>query len=534
MPMETILANRGITKDLFNLDESVIEDYNNYDNMQKGIDLLLKHINKKNKIVIVTDADVDGYVSGAMTYKYIKEVFNYENLHFKIHTGKQHGLSKDIVIDDDTNLIILPDSSSNDYKQHKYYKDKNIDILVIDHHDAEYESKDAVVINNQLSKNVKNKNACGASVVYKFLKALDDYLFNDKADDFYDILALGNTADVMDLNEKETRYYVYKGLATINNTFLKALIDISSFQLEGKYNVNKLGWVIAPKLNGTIRSATFQLKEDMFRAFVSDDYDFCLKIANECTSAKKTQDSTVKTALGRIEKLIKQNKNDKCLILEVSRTLNHNHTGLVANKLQDKYGVPTLLFRGKEGRINIVGGSGRGNNNITKEFKKDLSDSGLFEMVEGHEGAFGFEIKKDNIKELKKYLNDLYNDKEIISGKTHEIDLILNEDTLNYDIINEIAQYEDEWGNGIPEPLILFEDMTLNIIDENIKGARSKTMIFEINEIKFIKKFLSNVIKDSFLDKGELKVNIIGKCVNNFYNGNTYSQVEIVDIEIIE
>jgi hypothetical protein len=100
------------------------------------------------------------------------------------------------------------------------------------------------------------------------------------------------------------------------------------------------------------------------------------------------------------------------------------------------------------------------------------------------------------------------------------------------DIINSIAQYEDEWGNGLETPLIVFDNLMINIEDSNIKGKKAKNLVFQYKNIKFIKKFLSNDLKDKVLNKGFIFVTIIGKCVKNYYNGKTYSQVEIVDIEI--
>lgn len=534
--LNTILKNRNITEELFDIQEEVIEDYNHYDDIEKGIEILMIHINNNNKIVVLGDCDSDGVTSFTMIYRYIQDVFDYKNLYYIIHKGKEHGLDnytiKKLREIGWCDLLVIPDASSNDYKQHKWLKKIGIDILVLDHHDALYKSKNAIIINNQLSKNVYNKRLSGAGVTYKFLKALDDYLFDDKANKYLDLVALGNIADVMNLQEKETRYLCYKGVEKVNNTFLKALIDKNAFQLENKYNINKVGWVIAPKLNGTIRSGSDEVKEEMFKAFISDDYAFCSSIADKCKGAKDSQDSAVKTALSKIEKQIDLSVDDRCLLLEVSKTLNKNHTGLVANKLQEKYGVPTLIFREKEDNKEIVGGSGRGNDNITKQFKEDLIKSNLFEFCEGHEGAFGFEIKKENVQKLKIYLNELYKDKEIISGKTYEVDLILDEDSLNKEIINKIAEYENEWGNGIPEPLIAFENLMIGFDDSNIKGTRSKALIFECNGVKFIKKFLSNDLKNAVLDKGMCFLTIIGKCVNNIYNGNSTSQVEIVDMII--
>lgn len=42
----------------------------------------------------------------------------------------------------------MPDAGSNDYEQHKELKEKGIDVLVIDHHEADKVSEDACIINN--------------------------------------------------------------------------------------------------------------------------------------------------------------------------------------------------------------------------------------------------------------------------------------------------------------------------------------------------------------------------------------------------
>ena len=64
-----------------------------------------------------------------------------------MHEGKQHGIICD-TIPDDINLVIAPDSSSNDYIQHQILYERGCDVLVIDHHEAEKYSPYAVVINN--------------------------------------------------------------------------------------------------------------------------------------------------------------------------------------------------------------------------------------------------------------------------------------------------------------------------------------------------------------------------------------------------
>ena len=54
-PLEQGLENRGITKDLFNVDNNAVIDYNYIDNINKGAKLLLTHLNKSSKIALVVD-----------------------------------------------------------------------------------------------------------------------------------------------------------------------------------------------------------------------------------------------------------------------------------------------------------------------------------------------------------------------------------------------------------------------------------------------------------------------------------------------
>jgi len=64
-----------------------------------------------------------------------------------LHERKEHGIDLDFV-PDDIKFIIVPDASSNEYNIHKQFYDKGIDIIILDHHEAEYVSPYACVVNN--------------------------------------------------------------------------------------------------------------------------------------------------------------------------------------------------------------------------------------------------------------------------------------------------------------------------------------------------------------------------------------------------
>ena len=66
------------------------------DNIDAGAALLKKHLDNNSNILLVVDADTDGYCSSAMIYLYIKDFYPEVKLEYICHEHKQHGL-EDII-----------------------------------------------------------------------------------------------------------------------------------------------------------------------------------------------------------------------------------------------------------------------------------------------------------------------------------------------------------------------------------------------------------------------------------------------------
>ena len=189
--------------------------------------MLLRHLHESNNILFIIDADADGFTSSAVLWLYIKSIFPAAKLSFTVHEHKQHGLSDKIDwIEDNPNysLVIVPDAGSYDVNEHLRLGELGIDCLVLDHHEQLLDDNgnpiisnvpSTIVINNQLSPNYKNKSLCGAGIVYKFCEVLDDTLGVELANNFLDLVALGEIADVMDRTNVETNYLMLEGLAYI-------------------------------------------------------------------------------------------------------------------------------------------------------------------------------------------------------------------------------------------------------------------------------------------------------------------------------
>lgn len=75
-----------------------------------------------------------------------------------------------------------------------------MDVLVLDHHEAEAVSQYACVINNQLC-DYPTKSLSGVGIVCKFCEYLDEIMGTNYAQEQYDLTALGCIADVMDVRD---------------------------------------------------------------------------------------------------------------------------------------------------------------------------------------------------------------------------------------------------------------------------------------------------------------------------------------------
>lgn len=123
--LKSILKNRGVEHvDLFlNLNESVVESYEVFDNMLYAKSVFLKNMDEE--IVILQDFDADGMTSSSLLYSYLKRIKPNIKLKYLSHENKAHGLTPQImekltVID--YSLIFVPDAGSSDFDEHRRSK----------------------------------------------------------------------------------------------------------------------------------------------------------------------------------------------------------------------------------------------------------------------------------------------------------------------------------------------------------------------------------------------------------------------------
>ena len=98
-----------------------------------------------------------------------------------LHDGKQHGLTDMMeFIDSSYSLVIVPDAGSNNVTECTELKQKDIDVIILDHHICDEDNPDAIVINNQLC-DYPNKDLSGVGIVWQFCRYIDSLMKTDYA-----------------------------------------------------------------------------------------------------------------------------------------------------------------------------------------------------------------------------------------------------------------------------------------------------------------------------------------------------------------
>lgn len=512
--IETVLHNRGIEDPsaYLHLTNSVVQDYNKLSNIQEAVKCFINHYNKRDKIILIPDEDSDGYTSSAMLYLYIKSLDNDYPVEYILHSHpKQHGLTSiDLHKFDGSGLAIIADAGTNDSSECNKLIKQGIDVIILDHHDANYqdESEDeidyqtaeynnAIIVNNQLSPEYSNKDLSGAGIVYRFLQALDEELWESYADDFLDLCAVGNIADVMDIRNFETRYFINQGIANFKNKFLVALAKAQEYSMHGEITVHNIAWYISPVINSITRIGTLEERELIFRAMIEQDETFAYdkrgvglvdeniydRAARIAKNAKSRQDKQRDKVFDELKD--QADLNDKVIFLE-SKQAQSGLVGLSAMKLADTLKRPVIIVKEivKDGETLLSGSCRNYDGSPIPNLKDLILQTSSFIFCSGHGNAAGLAIKRENIDDAKSKFEKLLQNVDF--NPAIPCDFVLNVDELDIGFIQTVERYNWLWGTGIKEPKIAVENIAISRADVHVQGKNFNSVSFMCNDIKYV------------------------------------------------
>ncbi|HJS50311.1 MAG TPA: single-stranded-DNA-specific exonuclease RecJ [Pyrinomonadaceae bacterium] len=424
---------------------------------------LLQAIERKEKILIWGDYDVDGTTGTTLLRSVIKTLGGVSTFHIPNRFTEGYGVNTPALQEakaDGVSLVITVDCGIRSFEPLEWAKENGVDVIVTDHHLSDEVRGNppafAVVNPNQPGCEYPDKHLAGVGVAFKLAHALlREKGHADKINDLLKITAIGTIADIMQLTG-ENRSIVALGLRDLpktKNWGLKALMEVADCRSDmTSYDI---GFRIAPRINAAGRMDIARHVVDLLEC---EDFDESRKLANLLDSRnrerQKMQQQITELALMECEKL-----SEAKFVVVSGDGWHRGVIGLAASRIAERVFRPTIVLSCEDG---VAHGSARGIPNFHL-LQAMQSCSELFEQFGGHAAAAGMKINTESISALRERLDQYaavnLSDDQLIPEL--RIDAHVSSETLSLAMVEELRRLEP-FGAGNPKPVFVTKDLCID------------------------------------------------------------------------
>lgn len=411
-----LLVNRGITTtneaiQFFKPNFTWLHDPFLMIDMDRAVERLSAAIQKKEKILIYGDYDVDGITSVSMTYQLLRQLGADVSYYIPDRLHEGYGLSEVGIKEAQkrgSQLIISVDCGVTAIAEVALASSLGIDSIICDHHEpqAQLPSAKAILDPKRQDCPYPFKELAGVGVAYKLMQGLFINLQRDIAEveRYVDYVAIGSAADIVPLVD-ENRVLVSEGLKLLNTQPRKIGVQ-ALFETSGMRNrqvgTGQIVFVIAPRINAVGRMGD---AERAVSLLTTDSPQQARNIAaileTENRNRKNIDEETFKEALELAEERF--DADNHFMLVLAKQGWHPGVIGIVASRLVEKYYRPTIM-------ITLDEGIGKGSARSIPGFDiySSLKDCEEFLMeFGGHKYAAGLTIKEDNISPLREKLQHI-------------------------------------------------------------------------------------------------------------------------------
>lgn len=499
--------------------------------MQKAVARILSAKQKKEKIYVFGDYDVDGVTGTAIIVLALRKLGIDPSYYIPHRYDEGYGLNEEAIkkiSQEKTSLIITVDCGISSIKEIDVANSLGIDVIITDHHNIPKDLPKAhAIVNPKLIKEKHpSKDLSGAGVAFKLIWALfrgSGISDSVPIKEFLDLAALGTVADIVPLVE-ENRILAVCGMKVLNEKKrigVKHLFDAAGITKE--LNTKTISFMIAPRLNapGRLKSASLSME-----LLLENDSSKAQTIAQEINRIN-IERQQIGNLIGEevLQKI--ENASDKKLLLLSGKKWHPGVIGIVASRLVEKFNRPAILISEEE---KFCRGSARGVEDFNiYEFLSSCRD--LFIDFGGHKEAAGFEILPENIKILEERLSEKIEGaltKENLVPKT-KIDIELACDDINMDLASELKILEP-FGQANPNPI--FMSKKLKIVNGKKVGSTGNHLKVKFSSGKAYIDSIGFGMGDFEKELDDInEVDVLYNLSVNEWNGNLSTQMELIDLK---
>lgn len=469
-----VLAGRGVTPDtaLDFLDPTLrrlLPDPLCLKDMDAAAQRLADAIERREKVAIFGDYDVDGAASSALLFDYLSACGIACLVHIPDRIFEGYGPNIEAIralAGAGASLLITVDCGTTSHAPLAEARKLGLDVIVLDHHQAPECLPEAIVVNPNRQDDLSGLgHLCAAGVAFMLLVALDrlarqsGFFGTDRPKPdllaALDLVALATIADVARLSGLN-RAFVSKGLAVMRERRrpgLTALFDVAG--ANGPPNSYQLGFLIGPRINagGRIGDAALgarllSLRDSAQAAHIARELDRLNRERRDIEQA--TLEEAEAQALARRDR-----HGDAAAIIVAGEGWHKGIVGLVASRLKEEFGRPVFAIALAGGQA--ATGSGRSIPGVDLgRVVRAAVEAGLLVGGGGHAMAAGITIDPARLDEFRAFLEDVLA-ASVAAGSADNalaIDAALTAAGATPDLITGLER-AGPFGSGNPEPVFV-------------------------------------------------------------------------------
>lgn len=396
-----------------------LPDPSHLKDMDAAVARLVAAVRGGERIVVFGDYDVDGATSSALLLRFFRAVGGDVGVYIPDRRKEGYGPNAPALVklkEEGARVVVTVDCGVTAYEPLKEARRVGLDMIVIDHHQAEIALPDAIAVvdPNRLDDDSPHKQLAAVGVAFllaiginRALRAADWYTTARPEPDlrqWLDLVALGTVADVVPLTGVN-RALVRQGLQVMQkrgNVGLAALADVA--RLREAPEAYHLGFLLGPRVNAGGRVGQADLGA---RLLSSDDPQevgaLALRLDELNGERRAIEREVLDQAITRIEDTYGPDRTGLPSVLLVESDGWHvGVIGIVASRLVERYGRPVFVI-GMDGDLGK--GSGRSVRGV------DLGNAvlaarqaGLLVNGGGHAMAAGLTVARSALVDLAAFL----------------------------------------------------------------------------------------------------------------------------------
>jgi single-stranded-DNA-specific exonuclease len=532
--------------------KALMPDPSTLQDMDKAAIRLADAIQKKQRVAVFGDYDVDGASSSALVHRFLASHGLGCRIYIPDRIFEGYGPNPtaiEALIKDGAQLIVTVDCGTTSFDALSHAKRLKTDVIIIDHHQADESLPDVhAVVNPNRQDDISGLgHLCAAGVVFLVLVATVRELRRRKhytdatpAPDLLellDIVALATVCDVVPLKSLN-RAYVTRGLAIMKgrrNTGLRALFDASGLnQAPTPYH---LGFVLGPRINAGGRIGDAALGSKLLSI---DDETEAARIAvllDKLNRERKTVETQMlEEAMAEADRLVDTNP-DIPIVVVGSDTWHKGVVGLVSSRLTERFKRPSCVIAWGNAAQGTPPDEGTGSLRSVADVDiggavRAAVAAGHLKKGGGHAMAAGLTVARNKIEDLTAFLADqLQSSSSAARSQVGlEVDGALTPGAVTHDLMNLIDR-AGPFGQGNPQPRFVFPAHRIKFVkvvgEAHVRCALEAGDGSRIDAIAF--RAAGQPLGDLLVNSGGMPLHVAGSLRRDTWNGRDKLELFIED-----